>query len=543
MKTINQWFTYFKDNKKQLNKLKKLDKQGTNENFFKPIKTLRNSFIARNGLGFSSFNEATIKLLSQAYVNLLYQSTPDLQERFVLVATDRKNPDSIAFLNYITSVLHANQIKVIRYDNDIAIIKPFLLFSMQKIKTLTGAIFLSQYSHSRQLFALSFFNSEGNNLNAKQMLNIAKEYDTIDALNIEVFLDTSIKLDNEKLLNEYIDEIVKFNFNIEGNKLLKLGIITNINTNIFTKKILGRNDISYRLIKNKTKEEFPQKLTYFKKDLDFIVKFANDDKKVAFYQKDKKCLFGTYKLVDINLLIACYITFIKTNGPMNEDFRLPHALINSEATNTTLISEIAKKYEIANDVKTIYNLVEQKKLANALYFDENSQIYFSNYNILEYDPVLSLSIFSDMLNYFKTQNQSIEDIFSIATQGLSVINFNKFTYPCLIENLESFETKIFAQDNIINLPITNVEDLRNLENDKEKYLCKLVLGENEWLIIKFSKELARLVFFVHEIERTKNYLFKRLKRFFKLFCQGMAVKFNPELSTSSIILESGKEND
>ena len=95
------------------------------------------------------------------------------------------------------------------------------------------------------------------------------------------------------------------------------------------------------------------------------------------------------------------------------------------------------------------------------------------------DAMLMLSILSDMLNYLKTQNLKLSNMFELQAKSLPKIYLNSFSIPVANENIDAFETKMFLQNSINFHDITNITDLRNIKDDREKYICRIDFNTNE----------------------------------------------------------------
>jgi hypothetical protein len=140
---------------------------------------------------------------------------------------------------------------------------------------------------------------------------------------------------------------------------------------------------------------------------------------------------------------------------------------------------LSNRYNINYQHKFLNNLDFNNLENNTIYFSENNKLYIKNDMINISDSMLMLSIFSDMLNYLKTQNLKLSNMFELQAKSLPKIYLNSFSIPVANENIDAFETKMFLQNSINFHDITNITDLRNIKDDREKYICRIDFNTNE----------------------------------------------------------------
>jgi len=140
---------------------------------------------------------------------------------------------------------------------------------------------------------------------------------------------------------------------------------------------------------------------------------------------------------------------------------------------------LSNRYNINYQHKFLNNLDFNNLENNTIYFSENNKLYIKNDMINISDSMLMLSILSDMLNYLKTQNLKLSNMFELQAKSLPKIYLNSFSIPVANENIDAFETKMFLQNSINFHDITNITDLRNIKDDREKYICRIDFNTNE----------------------------------------------------------------
>ncbi|CRH46111.1 Uncharacterised protein [Chlamydia trachomatis] len=286
-------------------------------------------------------------------------------------------------------------------------------------------------------------------------------------------------LDFQKILKEYTDFLLNKNFTNNANHLLKIGVINSPLQNSFVKKILGKNDIAYTILKNSFKTDKPQFLKYsllnysLLKNIEYIFKFSYDYQKVYLYKRNKnKKYFFYYELVDMTDLVSNYLSFINNYESTNNQFSEIKNVVCSHLTKKENIINIASRYKINLNFSWNFDSKKYPK-SNLLFFDEDYQIYLDNNKNIKYDGFMFLNILIDMLNYYETQEMKYEDICKRNLDKSHELLINYFSFDCAEENLINFETKLYMQTLIAQIKISSIENVKeNFKNIDEKYVAK-----------------------------------------------------------------------
>ncbi|RMA79138.1 hypothetical protein JN00_0192 [Metamycoplasma subdolum] len=522
MTDIKNWLEYYANSKKILRKLQEQELKNVNLTFFNLFKTFEGKIIAKEGLGLNAFNEVTVKLIASQFVNFLKESKIDLQTYYVLLATDKVSKNSNKILDYFAEVLAAQRIKVLRFKDDIPVTKSFLSFTLEKTETIQTTIYFSEYSNLNSEFALSFIENNSLRFTNDKLSKILENYEKQNALTIKVFIDEPIYLDTKKLLDEYATSVETYNFKKSGNKLIKIGVFSSITNLRFVQKILGRNDIYYTILKEKNKKETYEKLYknfFCFKKLDYIVRFSKDQEKIYFYEWNRNKIFPKYNLVSFNKLFAVYLSFALTNQNTNEEFEPIKHVIYGPGLLKQIFLNFKQKYEIETNQSLIIQdeKVQLLKDKNIIYVDEEGHLFLGKKHFRKYDQMVSLSVLTDILNYIKTQNKTIDEIYEEIVKGEEKLYTKIFTLKLDINKLEGFETKLFLTNELAKIKVNKKDDLRKFANTKLYYLAKVTFEENEFVLIRYLFEENKLIFEVTETEKTKENIFKRLKKFFARF--------------------------
>ena len=523
MNKFNEWYEYYKKDRKITRIIAKFEKNAS-ETFFENIKLIDNKFVAQKGYGNNKFNELTLKAITKAFVTYLILNRKIYKKLDILICADEYFPKDNNFISYVNQVLNAHGINAYCFNNDFATTKQFLLFSIKKIGKLDAVIYFSKFNN-RDFYSVDFLNGEGNNFLNEQILKIYEIYKDINPFLIKTFMDKPIYFDTEQLLDEYADYAIDFNFNQLGNKILNLGIYTSDTIKPFVKKILGWNDISYSFIKFKGNDDYisNQKNIYLPFKYDYICKFSYDYQKLYLYERKSKGIISKYSLIEPSVIYSMYFYYINNNYPTNDKFKQIKKLICSDSLNLEIFQMLTNRFNVNYEHRFLNNNNLFSIDEGTMYFSENNKIYIKNELINISDSMVMLSVLSDMLNYFKTQNLKLSTFFEMQSKSLPPLYLSSFSIPVANENIDAIETKIFLQNNINFNNIESILDLRNLKDNSEKYICKINFSSNEWVVIKYSFEYNCVIFNVCETNKTKTSLFKKMKQFFKKFLQGYNV--------------------
>ncbi|TPE58059.1 hypothetical protein FJO69_00415 [[Mycoplasma] falconis] len=511
------YIKYFANNKKAQEFLLKENNNDTFNSFFN---FYQNSFVGKIGFNNLTFNELTIKLITQTLINKIKNNNQKIN---FLLAHDGSDKQLYQFVLDQAYVLSANNINVIIFDKNQPVHESFLKYSLIKTQNITICSYLSRFTYDGQ-YKLSFYTGSGQPVNTKILSTISQEISVLDPFSIKTFQNDLKKINYEILVSEYTNFLTQNNLTQSINKLLNIGIIRDETSINFVRKIMGKNDFGYTLIKKNNLPDQPNEiklpniLIKKHKQINYLVKFSYDKKKLYVYaKKESKNLFtSTFQLININDLILNYFVFANTVLITNKKYQPLKEIKYSIANDEVGFKNIAKKYELKiNEVWNNKFFVSQQD--NYLYLNENNEIYYSWLNYQSLDPYLTLTILSDMFNYYQTQELSF---FEYAKKNLSYVlhnNISTFSYKCSFKNIESFETKIFNQKQLAGIDILQIEDLRDHVLEKEKYIAKFWLNENEWILIKYNFEYKNLDFIVSETIKTNLNVATKLKKFFKKF--------------------------
>ncbi|TPR53373.1 hypothetical protein [Metamycoplasma neophronis] len=499
------------------------------ESFDKYMPYFNNYFIGSIGYGLNAINEISLQILAQALVNQL--NNRNIKENYnILLCHDGTSKDNVKFLDAMGHTFLAARMKVIKFANDEGITLPFLKHTLNKTKNIDIVFYISKYTIDNK-YTIALFNREGKPFGTKILGTLAQACENINIHEIKEFIDVCARLDFAKLMNEYIESIYKHNYLLSGNKLIKIACIEDNLNHSFFKKIMGKNDFEYKIIKHNAKEEGAQFInisTRYLRELSnikYLVKFSYDHKRVYFYSRIKSSiLMPRFQLIDINLLIANFLVFTNNVICSNNKFTKITSVKSTCATRSDLFNLLAKKYYL-NYEETFTYTKQDLTEPSFLYFNEKYDVITSWNQGFGQDAYLTFSMIVNMLNYYETQSMKLDDI---NAYNLSQLNHNllsSFSINCSLENLEPFETKLFAQSELNRLEISATEDLRHINAEKERYIAKIYFEENEWLVIKYSFELKKLIFICQETKTTKGEFAKKFKRFFTKFLKNYEHNF------------------
>ncbi|WP_145960813.1 hypothetical protein [[Mycoplasma] phocae] len=517
-------------NKKVLKTINNLYRE--DKNFLNSFSYINNSFVATLGFGNYKFNELTIKLWAQALADELKG-----QNLKILIAHDGSNDNFSSYTNSISNIFKANKMQPFVFFKQAPISKNFIKFVLNKIDGINLVIYLSKYTYDNN-YAISIFDGRGMPVAFKFLEKIVNRLDSTTLNDINEFEDEANFLDFNKLLNEYVAEIIKYNHTQSGNKLITIGIVLDNLSESFIKRIMGKNDIGYQFVKNKFLEDKPKVInlpltsTAKFKNINYIFKFSYDFQKLYIYKKIRRFSFvPRYELIDINELIANYLIFINSILKTNDLAKNIQAIKSTLFTKNNLFESIAKKYDLSYNVGFFYEGSQDSEIIN-LFFNENYEINLGFSHSRYGDAFLAASIFTDMFNYYETQHMKFDDIKNHNLIQIDDLLISNFSFVCDPKNLESFETKIFSQVTLNQIPVTKVDDLRENIFNKEKYLAKIHFESNEWIGIKYSYELKRLLFVCQENKKTRGNLSQNLKKYFATTLRNYVKPIIPELDES-----------
>ncbi|PZW01453.1 hypothetical protein [Metamycoplasma auris] len=493
-----------------------------NNNIKKIFSIKDNHIIAEINDKFNAFNETTIKRLAQSIINVLNKEKKiDLK---IFIANDGSNKNLISFEKSIGDVMAFQNGQVYNFEGHTPISLAFLKFVNFSTDSFLISIYLHKYNLKNK-YAISIYNKDNEAVSPKFLELVLNEYQSIQNKEINTVQNERKLLDFDKLLKEYSQIILSRNYTKNANHLLKIGIINSSLQNTFVKRILGKNDIAYQVLKPKLKEDKPKTIkflafSYHKlKNIEYIIKFSFDYQKLFLYKRNyDKSLYLQYDLIDISDLISLYLMFINNHNIIPNDSFVPiqdiycsHLIKEENITN--LCSQLSLRLK-ANWITPI----EQITSNNALYFDEEHNVYLYSKEKLGLDGFSFLSIIVDMLNYYKTQAMKYNDIYDQIKNLSKPLIVSEFQFDCDPKNISDFETKLFVQDKIGQIKVSSIENISSYQKNKnQKYIAKFNFLQNEWVSIKYDFINERLIFNVQENKKTKGNLSKKIRNYMSKF--------------------------
>ncbi|MGX9340279.1 hypothetical protein ACWXVM_03040 [Mycoplasma sp. 2261] len=494
--------------------------ESTNNKINSNFVSRNNHIIAKIKAGYDNFNEVTIKLLGFAIKNVLSNVSKD--KKSILIANDGSHKFLAFFENELIDKINGDHIDSYGYEKNEPVSRAFCSFTNSVSEAFVVIIYLHKYDNNN--FAISLYGKNNEPLNHKIIEYILDEYTKVS---IDLVKDSNTQMRNlnfRKILKEYTDFLLSKNFTKNANHILKIGVISSALQDSFVKKILGKNDIAYTVLKDTFKLDKPNylKFSIFKlallKNVDYIFKFSFDYEKVYLYRRNnKQKYFIQYDLVDISDLVINYLSFTNNYTNTNNDFKNLKSIATSNLCKKENITNIANKYKINLGFSWKFDSKNIEK-PDFMFFNEDYQVYFSNDKKIKYDAFLFFNILVDMLNYYQTQEMRYDDI---CDQNLDLSNkliISEFVYDCHPSNVVDFETKLYMQDSIAQLKVSTIEDVRkNFKDSDTKYVAKFNFEQREWMAIKYDAKYEKLIFVIQEKNNTRGNIAKKIKKFMYKF--------------------------
>ncbi|BAP39756.1 hypothetical protein [Metamycoplasma canadense] len=487
-----------------------------------------NHILGKIGPNFNCFNEVTIELLSYAIVNILKSKNLDIK---LLIANDGLSKYASFFEKKIANIISYYTQKIYCFKNHTPVSEAFFKYTNLITESFGMIIYFHKFSEDNK-FAISFFNKNNDPLSEEIIKEIIKEYKKININDNKNTTNDLNFLNFDKLLKEYTDFLIKKNFTKDANHLLNIGIIYSSLQNTFIKKILGKNDIAYKVFKKNFKKDKPLLINfsffYFKslKNIDYIIKFSYDYKKLYLYKRNySKKTSLCFELVDITDLICNYLSFTNTILNTNRNFSPIKKIYSNNLVKKEYILSIASYFKLDFQINWLFrpNLINDE---NSIYFDEENNVYLFNSKKIGYDAFSFFTVLIDMLNYYKTQGMKYEDICSQNLSFIDQLKITEFEIHCIKENVINFETKLFIQDNISLIKVNSIENVKEYyKNEFQKYIAKFNFEQSEWMSIKYDFKNEKLIFLVCETKKTNGNLAKKIKKYMKKFTK----KYNKPL--------------
>ncbi|MGX9358600.1 hypothetical protein ACWXVL_02395 [Mycoplasma sp. 128] len=537
-KEYKLWCEFYGKNRKALRQIKKYQSSDENSEFYQDIKINEGVFVAQTGYGYNKFNEATIRGLAHSYANFLKSKYDSTQPIRILLASDGSDAQFSRLINEFGQVLMASNIKVYLFEKSAHVSKDFAFYVMQKTKDLHNLVFFSDFSQSHKTKALYFFDERLRRFFDEDINEIYNYY----LQNVNIFLTPSL-LDDffylkvDMLMEEYVSEILKLQIRPFDKKELKIKLVNNPASQLAVQKILGKMDYSYSYLKTKkthknatlifNKDFLKFKKSNYKHD-NFLFVFNPEIKVLNVYQRKFLLL---YKKINPNDLIMAYLDFVGSQMKQNQkSLRYEEIYISPFLRNN--IYKLDEKY-YGNIHKKIFLDKRDFLLIRAQYFmsfDEDGAMYVKKPLMSENNAVMFFVTMIEMLNYFKSQNKSIKQVFKEQNKlyGNEIVDI--FRVPINRKFVKDFLEILVQLKKIANRYIFNQIPMKDYRSYENQYVYKVVFDNSEWLGIKFDKNEDELVFYNQVLKNKKD--IAQTKKFFKKVISLLNKKDKKNISVS-----------
>ncbi|OYD26501.1 phosphomannomutase [Mycoplasma testudineum] len=403
---LNQWFEFYKNDNKALRVLKKIDSNlEQNRDFFdKPFYNER-GFIFFEKLGNHGFNEFIISLVVQAFVNLV----SDVEDLNILVAYNN-NDDLDHYADLTHQILSQKNFKVFRFEN--TQILPSVVNEAYNNISFDAAFYFN-YQSEQNKYRLTIFDGQGVSVN----LNV---YEQIANMILHMNPNTDVRkirkapiyLKEQEIFAQYKNKIISLAKRNNDEK--KISVYLANASKSFTHlagKILGSLDFEYNISKHKIPNLFAfRPLNWYLRDatktgsdLLYITDTSGTKLGVAISIGNKFKFLEEVEL--LILFLDLYLLDLKTKRLLSDKnyIVIPNYLI-------ILLQEIIIKYQIkAYPIEKFDN----KKLDKTyLLFSMNRDnlFKFNSPSVNYYDQLQFIVIFSELMNYYKTQRGALANV-------------------------------------------------------------------------------------------------------------------------------------
>ncbi|QJG66750.1 hypothetical protein [Mycoplasma phocoenae] len=512
---FHPWNEYFKSDKKVLKQLKKIRVNDADSEFNQDINIIEGSFVAPLGVGYNKFNKATVSGLVSGFVQYLDSIKTNCSKFNVLLAHDGSNDQLKELLKDMGQVLINAGINVHLFLENEPVAKNFALYSLKQTKDINILFYFSRYTEKFNDYALSLFNTNGQQIGLNFIEKIFEFYKSLNIFEVKKSNDDFIYLKTDLLQKEFSNELTKLKIRSNDVQKLTFGVYTYNNSVNLVKKIFGSIDAPYILI---------NKIRFINESTILLFKNKNVFKNSYIFVLNEDCtnvdVFACsykniYKKINIENLWFMYINFYSTmtqimnKKPMFEKLKISDfSNVHFQKENTVFKQNIIKESLIT----------KEKDEQLYLQINEDGKAYTNLENFNHYNSLITLTLFTEMMNYYATQNIDLVSKMNNNMETRNITPVESFAMDLDRSLLISLIDILQKSDSINDKLITKKYLMNNIKNTEQQFLIKCQFSSTEWMGLKFNKMSDELIVYLQnnqlssQINVFKKYFHKIIKQ-------------------------------
>ncbi|VEU68475.1 MAG5620 family putative phospho-sugar mutase [Mycoplasmopsis pulmonis] len=509
MDRLNYWFDFYKKRPMTTWKLKRIRKNfdKTKEVFFTLPFFNKNGFYMKKGLGLSNFNEITFSLIVKAFCNLI-----DIKNNNKILVIENSNKSLDKYSTIAQEIFGAKNMEISVLDQP-SQIQNIVSYAFQKINFDYG-IFI-QYDIIEKTYSVSFLDSKGYNIDLGFYGQILNEINNINFDQIKYHKKAPRIIKTKNLIDNFKDDsIAHFERKNDQRKLKVFIAKNNFSFENFTKRILGSMDIRYFSNTSKKNANFKiwkifRKLKKIKFDLAFLTNSLGSDLDVVLNFNGK-----TRKLEKHQLLRIFLELYLMNKKLKQELTQMSFILIPSFLEK--IFEPITQKYQV-NLVQSDQVDHQNLKMKNFLFaINDDLEFNFNYKKIFFFNKFEFIVIFTELINYYKTQNGNVSNVVNFVKNIYPPLYFDKANLKVEQKTLNDFyqliETKSEKNTLFQNLILIKSQNCVLIKENKIKSMIKLVYDE-------FEGKLQMEIFSWNDEENfvLAENLFSSILKFFKSY--------------------------
>ncbi|PAK21328.1 hypothetical protein CJJ23_02735 [Mycoplasmopsis agassizii] len=410
--TFAHWINFYADDKKTLAHLKNIEKNlDKYPDFFARPYFNERGFSFEKGLGYNRFNTLTMSLVFQSFLNLI----PENINLNILVAYNNDS-DLAYYAELAQQIFSKRNFKVFLFER-VEVVNSIINETYKNIN-LDAAIYLNYIKEQRK-YKVTFLDGQANSIALEVYEKITENIFKLDPnQDIHKMMKAPLYLKETAIFDEYRKKVLSLSKRATDVKDLIIALSHNSQAFAqLSSKILGSLNFEYRYVSSNKilapliDNTMQLSRSAIKADADLL--YSSDSGatflNIAINVGSKMHFLEKFEFLTLFLDLYLLDKKVGKIDLRNKVIVLPQYL-------GILLDPIFKKYEV-NWLAIEQNYKNEVSQQDILFLINKDNQFNFNTNLIDYfDHLQILVVFSELLNYYKTQKGSIGNVFKQSIQ-------------------------------------------------------------------------------------------------------------------------------
>lgn len=496
------------------------------------------------GAGTNRMNNYTVGLASQAFAEIVSESSEDACEKGLAIAYDVRHK-SKDFAELAARIFAANGVKVYLYNRVQP--TPILSWTVRYLKTKAGLMITASHN-PREYNGYKAYWEEGSQIlediasKIETRIKELKSYDKIKLMDLDLAVEKGlIQYIDEKVYNDYISDVLNHSLSEDINKDISI-VYSPLNGtgNLPVQEVLSKRGFTnVHIVEEQEKPDpdftsvgypNPEDPKAFKLSEELGRKVAAqilvatdpDSDRVAMEILDKD---GNYEFINGNKIGALLVNYILDR--LDENNKLPEkGIIVKSIVTGDLSRAIADSYGLETvetltgfkNIAGVANALELSKEKTFIFGYEESIGYTFGDSVRDKDAVNSTMLIAEMAAYYDKRGMSLLEILDGLFEKYGY--FNEELVSITLPGLDGKEKIGKIMEDFRNNPLVEIESLKltktidyseGYEDLPKSNVLKYYYNDGSWFALRPSGTEPKIKLYIYTVGRDLEDSLKKIK--------------------------------